>query len=218
MSRISILASLLSILIPLGADATLSGHYLEARTADVYTGPCFANSEEGLAGREATLAWAVESGSWEGTDLAGLSAVAVVRADATLGNVERNPVAARSVILVDERADAAERKALTSFVRHRAGEVLGEIASVEAVPIEWERDDGDSVTRLSAGNEVRLATRALTHQDHVCGNEFVYYPPLAKEVTVEPAATTEHAYTGDAFGGTWASPGKRSAFVGSFGG
>ncbi|MDX1632007.1 MAG: DUF1326 domain-containing protein [Thermoanaerobaculia bacterium] len=218
MSKIPILAALLSIFAPLGAHATLSGHYLEARTADVYTGPCFANSESGLTGREATLAWSVDTGSWEGSNLAGLSVVAVVRADGTLGNVERNPVAARSLIFVDERADAAQRQALVSFVRERAGEVIGEISSVEAVPIELDRTDGELSARLAAGTVVRLATRPLTHQDHVCGNEFVYYPPLADGVTVEPAATTEHSYTGSAFGASWTSPGKRSAFVGSFGG
>ena len=38
---------------------SLSGLYLEARTADVYAGHCFANSEVGLDGQEAVLAWNV---------------------------------------------------------------------------------------------------------------------------------------------------------------
>jgi hypothetical protein len=35
----------------------LSGNYIEARTADVYTGPCFANGEIEMNGREAVFAW-----------------------------------------------------------------------------------------------------------------------------------------------------------------
>src|SRR5262249_39915472 len=61
------------------------GNYIEARTADVYTGPCFANSEAGLIGELAVFGWKVEKGSWQGVDLDGLSVVAAVRASATLG-------------------------------------------------------------------------------------------------------------------------------------
>jgi hypothetical protein len=33
------------------------GNYVEARTADLYTGPCFANSEVGLTGQLAVFGW-----------------------------------------------------------------------------------------------------------------------------------------------------------------
>ena len=43
--------------------ANLTGIYLETRTCQVYTGPCFANAEsEGLAGRNAIMAWRFEQG------------------------------------------------------------------------------------------------------------------------------------------------------------
>lgn len=45
--------------------ATIKGDYAEFRTADVYTGPCFANGEVGLTGEEAVLAWHVTSGTWK---------------------------------------------------------------------------------------------------------------------------------------------------------
>jgi hypothetical protein len=77
---------LLAALLAAAPAAAISGHYLEARTADVYTGPCFANSEVNLAGREAILAWRVADGGWNGMDLAGLSVVAVIAAEATLGD------------------------------------------------------------------------------------------------------------------------------------
>lgn len=48
---------------------SIYGDYVEARTADVYTGPCFANSEVGLTGQLAVMGWKVTKGSWSGTDL-----------------------------------------------------------------------------------------------------------------------------------------------------
>ncbi|HET9320816.1 MAG TPA: hypothetical protein VFO27_13610, partial [Bryobacteraceae bacterium] len=41
---------------------SIYGNYVEARTADVYTGPCFANSEVGLEGQLAVLGWKVTKG------------------------------------------------------------------------------------------------------------------------------------------------------------
>ena len=44
------------------SSAAVQGSYVEVRTADVYTGPCFANSEVGVAGRRAILAWDIKQG------------------------------------------------------------------------------------------------------------------------------------------------------------
>ncbi|HLV96490.1 MAG TPA: hypothetical protein VKS44_14965, partial [Candidatus Acidoferrales bacterium] len=55
------------------APAGISGDYAEFRNADVYTGPCFANSEMNLAGDNAVLAWHVRNGAWSGVPLADLS-------------------------------------------------------------------------------------------------------------------------------------------------
>src|SRR5260370_37890844 len=82
-----ILVSLLVFLLPaLGAGATTSkaaqitGQYIEARRADVYTGPCFANSEANLAGQEAVLRWRVAKVSWCDVKLDGLRRMAGRRA------------------------------------------------------------------------------------------------------------------------------------------
>ncbi len=69
---------------------TVSGNYVEARTADVYTGPCFANSEVGLTGDLAVFGWKIGKGSWDGVALDGMSIVGVVRAKSTLGDFYMN--------------------------------------------------------------------------------------------------------------------------------
>src|SRR5262245_12901107 len=91
---------------------TIQGHYIEARTCDVYTGPCFANAEFGLTGDQAILAWKIESGSWRGVDLSGLSIVAAVKAGSTLGDEFTNPYPAKAVVIVDERASSEQRESL----------------------------------------------------------------------------------------------------------
>src|SRR5947208_14406464 len=65
--------------------AGLTGHYLESRTCDVWTGPCFANAETSLGGKHAVLAWKVQEGTLDNVRLDGLGVVAVVETSDTLG-------------------------------------------------------------------------------------------------------------------------------------
>lgn len=208
--------------------AAISGDYLEARTSDVYTGPCFANGEVNLAGREAVVAWRVDEGSWKGVAVDGLSVVAAVRAAATLGDPFANPYPARAVVVVDERATPEQRDALVGFAREMAGDLLANVVAVESAPIEMAvmaeaaghaghaGPAGGGSATLTAGDLIELRTRGLNHDDHLCGNEEVYYSPLAQVEGAVPAVTLSHTFRGKGLGMTWSSPDKRSAFVGRF--
>ena len=77
------------LLLPAFPSRSLSGNYMEARTADVYTGPCFANGEVEINGKEAVFGWKINNGSWKGVNLAGLGVVGVVRSQHTLGDIHR---------------------------------------------------------------------------------------------------------------------------------
>jgi len=231
-SAVLVMLALLAVAPACLAAPSVSGDYLEARTSDVYTGPCFANSEVNTAGGEAIFAWRVRQGAWKGVALDGLSVVAVVRAAATLGDPTRSPLPARSVLLVDERADAGQKAALLGLAHEMGGELLSDVVSVESAPIELTVDTAampashlghatsmaalSGVASLTAGTEVELRTRALNHHDHLCGNEEVYYPPLTSTAEAVPAVTLAHSFSGAELGKTWSSPGKRSAFVGRF--
>lgn len=210
------------------AGPSVTGDYLEARTSDIYTGSCFAMSEVNLQGQEAIFGWRVRQGAWHGVPVEGLSVVAVVRAAATLGDPTRSPLPARSVLLVDEKADPAQREALVGFAREMAGDLLSDVVKIETVPIELSvsSDSGhaghhgasnlSASASLKAGKDVEISTRAMNHNDHICGNEEVYYPPLTATTDIVPAVTLAHAFRGSELGKTWSSPGKRSAFVGRF--
>ena len=118
MLRYVLSCALLAVALPTFAGDSLSGKYLETRTCQVYTGPCFANAETAMAGREAVMAWSIEDGSRGGVDLAGLSVVMVVRGNDTLGyQGVADPKELKSAIIVDAKATAKQREALIAFAK-----------------------------------------------------------------------------------------------------
>lgn len=199
-------------------SAAIKGDYIEVRSADVYTGPCFANGEVGLVGKEAILAWRVKEGSWKGTRLDGLSIVAVVKANATLGDPYHNPYPAHSVLILDQRATSEQRKALQAFAASMAGALLSHVVRVETAPIRLAITPGEhhGEAALVAGELARIETRSLCEGDRICGNEFVYYPPLVNLAHAMPAFTVNDSFQGQGLGVVWNHVGKRSAFLGTF--
>lgn len=205
--------------VPAVGGNQIRGDYVELRTADVYTGPCFANGEVRLTGHDAVLAWRIASGSWGNVPLDGLSIVAAVRANATLGDSYSPTIAAKSVLIVDERATQAQRAALIHFAQTQTRGLLDDVLAVEAAPIRFAVDEGGQhgFVTLEAGNLAKITTRALTSKDHLCGNEEVFYPPLAANLDhAMPAVAREGFYRGNHLGGTWKEAERRGAFVGSF--
>jgi hypothetical protein len=209
--------AVLSLLSLSSAAQQIRGDYLETRSADVYTGQCFANGEVNLVGNEAILAWHIRSGSWNGVALDDLSVAAAVRARATLGDPYANPYPARAVLIVDDQASEQQRAALQDFARHMGGELLSHVERVIAVPVQLEvSSEHHGVALLRAGEFVTVQTRGIGDQDHLCGNEVTFYPPLTQVAHSMPAVALTDAYRGPGLGVSWDLHGKRSAFVGTF--
>ena len=196
----------------------VSGEYIESRTADVYTGPCFANSEVNLTGKEAVLAWHVEKGTWSNVSLDGLSVAAVVRASATLGDEFSNPLPAKAVLIVDQRATPAQREALANFAQAQAGQLLSNVVATEVLSIRFTVDASKHGTAsLEVGDLARITTRAIVDTDEICHNEDVYYEPLVSHLThAMPAVASRSSYSGNHLGSTWNESNRRSAFIGTF--
>jgi Protein of unknown function (DUF1326) len=197
----------------------ISGDYIETRNADIWTGACVANSELNLAGDQAILAWHVNKGEWNGVSLAGLGVVGVVKAAATLGDQFNNPYPAQAVMIVDSQANAQQQKALVGFAQEMAGELLKNVVEVKVASITMEMGHHgmhNANTSLRAGDLVGVETRAIGADDHLCGNENVYYQPLTKLVHSMPAVAELDHYDGPGLGVIWTLHDKRSAFVGSF--
>jgi Protein of unknown function (DUF1326) len=198
--------------------AAMQGDYVEVRSADVYTGPCFANSQVGLEGDQAILAWKVKHGSWNGVTLDGLGVVAVVKASATLGDPYHNPYPAESILILDQRATTRQRQALQEFAKSAAGKLLAHVVRVEVASVRMTVGEGSEhgSINVQAGNLVRVQTRSLCAGDHICGNEEIYYPPLTQLAHSMPAYALEDSFSGKGLGVVWNRMGARSAFVGSF--
>ena len=222
MRKMMFIAALALVVLTLGSTTKaqgISGDYIETRSVDVWTGPCVANGEMNLAGDQAILAWRVSKGEWKGVSLAGLSVVGVVKASATLGDQFNNPYPAKAVMIVDEKACAEQQKALVDFAQAMAGDLLKNVVRVEIAPIRVEVSGHDghyAKTLVRAGNIAGIETRAINGKDHLCGNEDVFYPPLAETVHSMPAVAELDRFEGAGLDVSWTVHGKRSAFVGTF--
>jgi hypothetical protein len=195
----------------------IRGDYIETRSADVYTGQCFANGEVNLVGDEAILAWHVQSGSWDGVPLDGLTVAAAVHARATLGDPYANPYPAQAVLIVDEQASQPQRSALIAFAHQMGGELLRHAEQIVPAPVELVvNPQRHGVALLRAGQFATVQTRPVNDQDHLCGNEVTFYPPLTQLTHSMPAVAMTDSYRGPGLDVDWESHGRRSAFVGTF--
>ena len=196
----------------------ISGDYVEVRSCDVYTGPCFANAEMGLSGKEGILVWSIRHGTWNGVPLDGLNVIAVVRADGTLGDLRYQPRRGKAVLVVDRMATAKQQAALIDLARSLAGGLIQEVAEVKAASMEVAIGAcaRKGCASVKAGKLVEISTRCLGAKDHLCGNEETFYPPLTEVDGACPAFAELASYAGSGLNLTWDWVEKRNAFTGSF--
>jgi hypothetical protein len=217
MKRAIIAAALIGVAaspILAGARNTVTGAYVEARTAEVFTGGCIMSSEADTVGKQAVLAWKVDRGSFNGVSLDGLSVVAALSGDANLGIHEIGGVRAKvkSAVVVDERANAAQRIALVAMVTELAKASVGTVVNVTSAPIQFsESEHGVNV----ATNQVKLDVSKHLDHDPTCGS-MQWFAPLAQVTQAEMSQTEEHSFTGSSLGTKWSAPNKRSSYIGSF--
>ena len=195
----------------------VDGFYLETRTCQVYTGPCFANGEMGLAGKDAIMAWSISNGRENGVDLSGLNVVLVLTASDTLGfrGIE-SAESVKSVVLVDERANSKQHQALIEFAKRHAGRAGKSVVRIDPAPIRMSIDLANLTGRLQAGDTVSLATRKARPNDCICSNEVAYYPPLAEVQNFAAGVTEQGEFSGRGLGKQWSTPGARSSYMATF--
>ena len=194
--------------------ASVTGTYVEARTAEVFAGACIMNGEAATTGREALLAWKVDRGSFNGVQLDGLSVVAAVVADANLGihEIGGEVAHARTALYPDARATEAQRKALVAMAKALSNGIVNDVVEVSPASIDF----------VAGANDVRVTTKTLRltvdkHMDHdpSCGNK-QWFSPLSSVHHAELGMAAENAFSGTSLGTKWSDPNKRSAFFGTF--
>jgi hypothetical protein len=198
-----------------GSDGTLSGQYVEARTAEVFAGGCIMNSEAETMGRQAVMAWKVDRGSYHGVALDGLAVVAAVNGDRNLGMREMGgeaPENVQAALVVDARATDAQREALVAMARELSSHVIDDVVSVKRAQITyWADTDRIAI----AAPEVQLTVnKHLTH-DPSCG-AMQWFRPLTTIQQGSMGVAEAHAFSGSSLGAKWSDPNKRSAFFAKF--
>jgi hypothetical protein len=173
----------------------------------------------GSAGKEAVMAWKVDAGQWKGVKLGGLGAALVLNSEGTLGFDGVFPMQAgaiKSVIVVDEKANAEQEQALVDFVRKSASDVIGKVQVVKRAPISLKNDHLAGNGVFQAGRIARIETRAYRKTDCCCTNEGIFYQPLSKVDNFSPAYAKTLTYTGDGLDSQWELHNVRSAFLATF--
>ena len=199
------------------SQAEISGNYLETRTCQVYTGPCFANAEVGLAGKSAVMAWNIRRGEHNGVDLSGLNVVVAVNTSKTLGFQGIDGAGElRSVIIVDETAKGPRRQALIEFAKAHSGKAGNAVVRIDDAPISMSLNEYELQGKLKAGKVVQVETRKARLDDCICSNESAYYPPLAEVQNFAAGVTTIGEFKARGLGVRWSTPESRSAYLATF--
>jgi hypothetical protein len=192
----------------------ISGSYVEARTAEVFTGGCIMGSEAETMGKEAVLAWKVDRGAFNGISLDGLSVVAALAGDKNLGiqEIGGEKAVIRSTVFVDQRTNAAQRLALVAMASELANGTMGTIVNVAPAPIQFA--EGTVEIAVATGQVALEVTKHPQHEE-TCG-AMQWFHPLSSVDAAEIGLASQHSFTGTGLGIKWSDPNKRSAFFGTF--
>jgi hypothetical protein len=219
MKRAVITAALIGVAaVPLwaggAAGTSISGSYVEARTAEVFTGGCIMNGEAATTGREALLVWKVDRGSFDGVALNGLTVVAAIAGDTNLGirEIGGDAAATRAAIFVDERATPAQRTALVAMAKQHSNGMVSKVVELTPTPIQFA--DEPQTIRVAA-KSLRLTVQKEINHDPSCGAK-QWFHPLAEIRGAALGTTAENVFSGSALGTKWSDPNKRSSFFGTF--
>jgi hypothetical protein len=201
----------------LQAADPVRGTYVEARTCQVYTGPCFANGEVGSVGKNAIMTWRINHGSFDGVDLAGQSVAVLVKASHTLGfNGLDDAQSTKAVVIVDSSSDQREAAALKKFALAQTGIRSEDVAGVQEAEIEMQFDLDRLTATVEVGDLAHLETRKARPGDCICSNESAYYPPLTPLKGFVPGVTIEGDVVARRLGTRWSIPDSRTAYMGTF--
>lgn len=215
MKSISVLTTLVLILVAGFAFATetptVQGEYIEARSASVYVGACHYGAEFVEGGKEATLVWNIQHGSWNDVSLDGLTVVAVVSAKS---NLAIDTETRKSVLYMDPRTTPEQRAALSSLLTAKHADVLGEVVTTQTAAIEFTKEGTKydvtvgEVLALSA-NRYPCAGCTQPHQ--------IWYEPLTAIQNAIVGKSKVYHYKDSHLPVTWQQGGTaNNVFVGSF--
>ncbi|MBI1357351.1 MAG: DUF1326 domain-containing protein [Acidobacteria bacterium] len=218
MKKFALAAVAAALTLTASLSAEIRGKYLETRNAEIYASHCFANSEAGIKGDLAVMAWSIESGEAAGVDLQGLSVVAVVKASSTIGNPFLSPLPTKTMLIFDEKATPEQRVALEAFARRSAGELISEVVKTEIAPISLDAHGNLHAKQatLVAGDLVKVSTRAIEASDSLCHMDNIYYQPMVELEHAMAAHALQQSVKYDSVGVNMNEYRRSSVYLGAF--
>lgn len=174
-----------------GSNSPVTGQYLEDRSNSVYGCPCEWSSEYVSYGREAVLAWKIESGEYEGVSLTGLRLAAVLAGEFTL-SVATSP--RRSTVYVDAGAPAAQRRAGVAWLQSQYTDVLGHVMGIHELSIQFNIDSESATLRV--GDVLDLEMRRANLLEDTQAWASLLYDPLTKLTSSTLGTTLNTQYSG----------------------
>ena len=214
----AILSSALLLLVAAAPSVTpkpsvkpqVAGDYIEVRTASVFAGACHYNGELVTTGQDAIVAWSFTSGSYDGTNLAGVRAAAAVTSDANLGQ----GAARKMELVVDSAASTAQASAVRNLLAARCGSTLGQIVSVRRAPITFTHASNKYVVNVNGF--AAMAVQPMPNNECCAQPNLVWYTPLSPVANRKVGFTEHAAYSAGTLADRWQREGENSAFYGTF--
>jgi hypothetical protein len=207
--------ALLGLLVAGAAPAPMSskivGDYVETRTASVFAGACHYNGEVVTTGREAIMAWNIQSGTWHNTDLSGLRAMASVTSSASLGD----KLGTRKFeLVIDPSATDAQIAAFTDLLKTHASAQLGQLIATRRAPVTFTHDSQNIYT-ASSPNFASMTVQPMPNNECCTQPELVWYSPLVSIEHRKVGYTRSAAYVAGTNGDPWQRGDENSAFYGA---
>ena len=192
-------------------NVQIRGDYLEVRTASVFAGACHYNGEVTTTGRDAMMAWNVTSGKWQGVDLSGVRAMAIISADANLADKD---AARKTELVIDNSASRMQMMAMLNALKQKYAASLGTVVSVRSAPVSFVHNG-----RTFAANADDAAINVEAMPNDLCCKmpNLVWYTPLVGLENRKVGYTSKAFYSGNTVSEPWSRSGENSAFYGSFG-
>jgi hypothetical protein len=192
-------------------NVSVRGEYVEVRTASVFAGACHYNGEVVTTGRDAMMAWNVTSGKWQGVDLAGVRAMAIVN---STSNLSEENAARQAEVIIDAAASQAQAQAMLSALKEKYAASLGKIVEVRNAPITFEHKDR---TYAVKADDATIDVEAMPNDLCCKMPNLVWYTPLVGLENRKVGYTANASYAGRKVSGPWSRSGENSAFYGTFG-
>jgi uncharacterized protein DUF1326 len=192
-------------------NVSVRGEYVEVRTASVFAGACHYNGEIVTTGRDAMMAWNVTSGKWQGVDLTGVRAMAIVNSASNLAE----PNAARqSEVIIDTSASPEQSQAMLSALKEKYASSLGKIVEVRNAAITFQHKDRAYSVKA---DDATIDVEAMPNDLCCKMPNLVWYKPLVGLENRKVGYTTNASYGGRKVTEPWSRSGENSAFYGLFG-